>query len=61
MLARRLILFLVSGADAPFESMGTMKPRIMPSSSFFSKVFAHTMAMSASGLLVIHIFEPFKT
>src|SRR5690606_22066164 len=53
--ARSEAFFLISGAEKPGVSVGTMKPRI-PSS-----VRAHTMATSATEPLVIHIFEPLST
>ncbi|GIU92623.1 MAG: hypothetical protein KatS3mg011_1529 [Acidimicrobiia bacterium] len=53
--ARRLPFRLISGAENPFESVGTMNPPI-PSS-----VRAHTIATSAIDPLVIHIFRPSNT
>ena len=52
--ARSEAFFLISGAENPGESVGTMKPRIPPS------VCAQTMAMSEMVPLVIHIFEPLR-
>ena len=50
--ARRDAFFLISGAEKPGLSVGTMNPRT-PSS-----VRAQMMAMSAIDPLVIHILEP---
>ena len=50
--ARSEAFFLISGAEKPGLSVGTMKPRT-PSS-----VRAQTMARSAIDPLVIHIFVP---
>ena len=53
--ARKDILWWITGAENPGESVGTTKPR-MPSS-----VCAQTTATSATEPLVIHIFEPSST
>ncbi len=50
--ARREAFFLISWAENPGLSVGTMKPRT-PSS-----VCAHTIAIWAIDPLVIHIFDP---
>ena len=41
----------------PFSTMNAVMPRAPPCGS----VFAYTTSVSASGPLVIHIFEPFST
>jgi hypothetical protein len=51
--ARRPNLPWMAGADSPFQPFSSTKPRIAPSSSL-----AHTTKTSATGELVIHIFEP---
>jgi hypothetical protein len=52
--ARSDNLCLISRAEKPWVPAGTTKPAI-PSSAL-----AHTIAMSATEPLVIHIFEPLR-
>jgi hypothetical protein len=52
-LARRLNLPSIFGAESPVMPFSRMKPRMEPSSSF-----AHTTNTSAIGELVIQVFEP---
>ena len=53
--ARRLSLCGIAWAAKPGVSVGTTKPRMVPSAR------AHTMATSATEPLVIHIFVPEST
>ena len=53
--ARRLHLWLWSGALKPGASVGTMNPRTRPSS------FAQTIAIWETLPFVIHIFRPLRT